>query len=137
MTIKRKESGVQTVSEPLEITLKNREVLESLNALGALDQCKLPPLVLLATVKLGLALKASSEATLKVRDSLAKRFFKDGKIDPKGANFPEYRDQVEQVLDQTTTFQYTPISSVDLNLEENTIPISVLMALNWLISDLK
>jgi len=116
------------------VTLKNRDVLESLGAYNALDKCSFEPKVLLSVVRTGLALKRASEAILQVRDKLAKEYFEEGKIDMKDPKFPEYKEKVESVLDETTEVtDVTKLSEEDLKLDKNELAVSALMTLHWLI----
>lgn len=120
-------------STPTTVTLKNRDVLESLGAFQALDKCSFEPEILLAVAKTGIALKVASEAVLQVRDKIAKEYFEDGKVDIKDPKFAEYKNKVETALDETTEVSTTKLSVDDLKLEENKISVSTIMTLDWLI----
>lgn len=125
----------QTAKDKKEtIVLKNKDILESLNAFSALDKCKFEPTMMLAIAKTGIALKNAAAATLEVRDKIAKEYFPEGQIETSSKKFPEYKSKVEEALEAESEIAgVTKLSSADLKLEENEIPISVLMALDWLI----
>lgn len=118
------------------ISIKNRDLLASLNALKELDKFEFKGTVLLQLTRLALRLKEAAEAIFKTRDKIAQKHFGGEAVDEKSPKFEQFRLEVESILDEVTELPDTTKldgSENGLNLDENKIPISVLVSLSWLI----
>lgn len=116
-----------------EVTLANSKIVNAYQQLKEFDNFKFSPITLLNLVKAGIIIKNESDAVLKTRDQIAKKFFPEGKLDEKDSKFSKYVEEVQTVVDQETTITIPIIKAEDLDLETNKISMSLLMNFDWLI----
>ncbi len=137
------------------ISVKNRDILNLLKALSALDgrptpvtvkdkdrevtQIVIKPYSFSGTARLAMAralvaVKDVNDALSRTHDGLVKQFADPA--DPtqvSDANMQAFTDEWEKVLDAAVVLKFARISCTELRVEENQLPVSVLAALDPLL----
>lgn len=127
--------------------IKNREVIHSFQLLGKLDDLKgIKGAVKLRLAKIGSSLRAQHNLIIENRNKVALEAFPEtvstekdksvipaGTVDPKSVNFPNFAKKVDEMLEETISLDLPILRASELNLDNNDLPFTVLMGLDWLI----
>jgi hypothetical protein len=128
--------------------VKNRDIINSFQLLAKLDDLKgIKGSTKFRLAKIGLMLKSQYDLIIETRNKIAKEAFPEkpanlekktpfvpaGTIDQESPNLTSFVKDVDTVLEETSSLDLPTLKASELNLDNNDLPFTVLMGLDWLI----
>lgn len=129
--------------------VKNRDIIHSFQLLEKLENLKgVKGSAKFRLAKIGLTMKGQYDLIIETRNKIAKEAFPEkpadsekkipaipaGTVDQQAPNFASFAKEVDSVLDETVSLELPILKASELNLDSNDVPFTVLMGLDWLIT---
>lgn len=129
--------------------VKNRDIIHSFQLLEKLDALKgIKGSAKLRLAKIGLTMKGQYDLIIETRNKIAKEAFPEkpadsekktpaipaGTINQEAPNFASFAKEVDAILDETASLEFPILKASELNLDNNDLPFTVLMGLDWMIT---